>query len=52
MWSNLHKTHIVEPIDLSSIDTAFSDAPPCNVIEDDNVDKEFWAAWIELEEEV
>lgn len=47
----LHKTNSVEPIDLSFINTSYSDAPPCNTIEDKNVDNEFWSIWIELREE-
>lgn len=48
----LQKIDSVEPIDLSSIDPSYSNAPPCDVVEDDNLDEEFPAEWIELGEEI
>lgn len=42
----------MKALDLSFIDPTFSDAPPCDIVEEDHVDEEFWATWIELEQEM
>lgn len=50
-----HKdNHDYEPINLSTIDPTFSDVPSCDVEEEqeDPVNQEFRAAWIDLEEDI
>lgn len=44
--------HDVKDIDLSSNYPTFSDAPLCDIVEEDHVDEEFQVAWIELEKEM